>query len=125
VFHRVLPSRVDAPATLTIDEAAFLPPRVQARELGREPVERRCYVEYVAASDRDKHALGLELERGRCRVLPTPKRGGEGGGRRGADEPGQGQGRAGRGQQEHAPGVLLLAAHGQEGVPLDRDAGGV
>jgi len=130
VFHRVLPSRVDAPTTLTIDEAAFLAARVQARELDRERVERRCYVEYVAAPDRDKHALGLELERGRCRVLPTPKRGGEGGGdagrgRRGADEPGQGQGRAGRGQQEHAPRVLLLAAHGQEGVPLDRDASGV
>jgi len=34
-------------------------------------------------------------------------------------------GRAGRGQQEHAPGVLLLPAHRQERVPLDHDAGGV
>ena len=132
--HRVLPSWVDAPGTLTIDEPALLAARVQARELGRERVERRCYVDKVPAPDRDKHAIGLELERGRGRALPNPnpdpKGGGEGRGdagrgRRGDDEPGQRQGLAGRGQQEHAPGVLLLAAHRQKGVPLDHDASGV
>ena len=45
VFHSVLPSRVDAPATLTIDEPAFPVARIQAREVGREPVERMHYVE--------------------------------------------------------------------------------
>jgi len=44
VHPDVLPSRVDAPATLTIDEPAFLVARVQARELGRERIKRRCYV---------------------------------------------------------------------------------
>ena len=84
------------------------------------------------APDRDKHAISRELECGRGRVLPTPdpEGGGEGGGDasrgcRGDNEPGQRQGRAGRSEQEHARGVLLLAPHGQEGVPLDRDAGGV
>jgi len=45
VFHSMSSSRVDTPNTLTIDEPAFLTARVQARELGREPVERVCYVE--------------------------------------------------------------------------------
>jgi len=132
--HAVSPfiSWIDMPGTFGVDEPAFLPARVQARKLGRERVERLCYVDKIPAPDGDKHAVGLELERGRRRTLPIPdpKGGGEGigdagWGRRGADEPGQGQGRAGHGQQEHAPGVLLLAAHGQEGAPLDRDAGGV
>ncbi len=35
----------EPPDILTIDEPAFLAPRVQARELGRERIERRCYVE--------------------------------------------------------------------------------
>jgi len=37
-------SRVDTPGALTIDEPPFLPARVQARELGRERVERLRYV---------------------------------------------------------------------------------
>ena len=41
----VLSLGVDAPGALTIDEPAFPPARVQARELGREPVERCCYVD--------------------------------------------------------------------------------
>ncbi len=44
-FHIVFLSRVDTPDTLTIDEPAFLPPRVQAHKLGRERVKRLCYVE--------------------------------------------------------------------------------
>jgi len=132
VFHSTPPSWVDRPDTLSIDEPTFFTACVQARELGREPIERLCYVDKVPTPDRDKHAVGLELERGRRRTLPAPdpEDGGEGRGDagrscRGDDEPGQGQGRAGRGQQEHARGVLFLAAHGQEGVALDRDAGSV
>jgi len=98
--------------------------------LARERVERLCYVDKVPTPDGDEDPIGLELERGRRRTRPNPEGGGEGlgdagRGRRGDDEPGQGQRRAGRGQQEHARGVLLLAAHGQEGVLLDRDASGV
>ncbi len=37
-------SRVKTPDTLTIDEPAFLPARVQARKLDRERVERLHYV---------------------------------------------------------------------------------
>ncbi len=75
-------------------------------------------------------ALSWSVARAERSPTPNPKGGGEGRGdarwgRLGGDKPGQGQGRAGRGQQEHAPGVLLLPAHGQERVPLDRDAGGV
>ncbi len=55
-----------------------------------------------------------------ARAGATPAGAGAGTTRRARDG-----GRAGRGEQEHAPGVLLLAAHGQEGAPLDRDAGGV
>jgi len=82
------------------------------------------------APDGDKHAIGLELERGRRRTLPIPKDGGEGWGNvgrgcRGDDEASQGQGRAGRGEQKYAPGMRLLPAHGQEGEALDRDANGV
>jgi len=96
--------RVDAPHTLTIDEAAFLTARVQAREVGRERVERVCYVEHILASDGDKHAIGFELERGWHRTPPNPEDGGEGivnagRGRCGSDEPGQRQGRPVRGQQ--------------------------
>ncbi len=44
-FHSMSSSRVDTPDTLTIDEPAFLPARVQARELDGERVERRYYVD--------------------------------------------------------------------------------
>jgi len=123
-------SWVDEPDILTIDEPTFPPARVQVRELSRERVEGLRYVAWVAAPDGDKHVIGLELEHGRCRTLPTPKNGGEGWGdagrgRRGDDEVSQGQGRAGRSQQKHAPGMWLLPAHGQEGEALDRDANGV
>ncbi len=76
--YRIPPSRVDAPRPLTIDEAAFLAARVQARELARERVERLRYVDKIPASDGDEHAVGLELERSRCRAHPNPERGGEG-----------------------------------------------
>jgi len=53
--------------------------RVQARERGRERVERVRYVASVASPDGDKHAIGLELEHGRRRMLRTPDpEGGEG-----------------------------------------------
>jgi len=123
-------SWVDAPDALGVHKPALLATRVQAREVGREFVERPYYVDKIPAPDGDKYAIGLELERGRGRALPNPEGGGKGRsdigrGCRGGDEAGQGQRRAGRGQQEHAPGVLLLIAHGQERMPLDGDAGGV
>jgi len=72
--------RVDAPGTLGVDKPAFLPARVQARELGRERTERMCYVYRIPCADGDEDTLGLELERGQRRALPDPKGGGEGGG---------------------------------------------
>jgi hypothetical protein len=75
-------------------------------------------------------ALSWSVAGAACSPPPPHERGGKGRGdagqgRRGGDEAGQRQGRAGRGQQKHAPGVLLLTAHGQEGVPLDRDSSGM
>ncbi len=67
------------PDTLTIDEPAFLLAYVQARELGRERVERLCYVDKIPAPNGDEDPVGFELERGWHRTPPHPKGGGEAG----------------------------------------------
>ena len=55
------PSRVDVPGTRLVHESAFRAPHRQARDLGREAVERAREVAVIPHAYDDEHPRCLEL----------------------------------------------------------------